>query len=54
MLTIYSMGLYMVKKQVESMGGTIRVESEVNKGTEFIIEFGLNDVQISNNIAHEE
>ncbi|RXJ45725.1 sensor histidine kinase [Gelidibacter gilvus] len=31
------MGLYMVKVQVEKLGGTISVKSEVNKGTEFII-----------------
>ena len=33
------MGLYMVKAQVESLGGTITVSSEVNIGTEFRIEF---------------
>ena len=33
------MGLYMVKTQVESVGGNISVSSEVNKGTEFKIEF---------------
>lgn len=33
------MGLFMVKTQVETLGGTIGVQSEVNKGTEFIIEF---------------
>jgi PAS domain S-box-containing protein len=33
------MGLYMVKTQVETLGGTIAVTSEVNKGTEFKIEF---------------
>ena len=32
-------GLFMVKTQVESLGGTISVHSEVNKGTEFRIEF---------------
>ena len=31
------LGLYLVKSQVESMGGTISVESEVGKGTSFII-----------------
>ncbi len=35
------MGLYMVKTQVESLGGKITVKSEVNKGTEFTIEFGI-------------
>ena len=33
------MGLYMVKTQVESMGGTISISSEVNVGTQFQIEF---------------
>mgnify|MGYP001238904614 CR=1 FL=1 len=33
------MGLYMVKTQVETLGGKITVESEVNKGTMFKIEF---------------
>ncbi len=33
------MGLYMVKIQVESLGGKISIRSEVNKGTEFKIEF---------------
>ncbi|HYV94396.1 MAG TPA: ATP-binding protein [Chitinophagales bacterium] len=33
------MGLYMVKTQVEALGGKISIESEVNKGTTFKIEF---------------
>ena len=33
------LGLYLVKSQVESMGGTISVESEVDKGTTFTIIF---------------
>ncbi len=33
------MGLFMVKTQVESLGGKIAIASEVNKGTEFRIEF---------------
>jgi len=33
------MGLFMVKTQVESLGGKISIESEVNKGTRFLIEF---------------
>lgn len=32
------MGLYMVKSQVESLGGKIHINSRVNEGTEFIIE----------------
>jgi PAS domain S-box-containing protein len=35
------MGLYMVKTQVEILGGSIHVNSEVNKGTEFTIEFNV-------------
>lgn len=33
------LGLYLVKSQVESMGGSIAVESEVDKGTTFTITF---------------
>jgi PAS domain S-box-containing protein len=33
------MGLFLVKTQVESLGGKISIESEVNKGTTFKIEF---------------
>ncbi|PBQ32666.1 hypothetical protein CNR22_13085 [Sphingobacteriaceae bacterium] len=33
------MGLYMVKTQVEILGGKISVASEVNKGTTFVLEF---------------
>lgn len=33
------LGLYLVKSQVESMGGSIFVESEINKGTTFTITF---------------
>lgn len=30
---------FMVKAQVEKLGGKISIKSEVNKGTEFKIEF---------------
>jgi len=33
------MGLYMVKTQTELLGGKISVKSEVNQGTEFLLEF---------------
>lgn len=33
------LGLYLVKSQVETMGGIISIESEVNKGTIFTITF---------------
>ena len=35
------LGLYMVKTQVESLGGTINVESELNAGTTFTIVFKM-------------
>ncbi len=34
-------GLYMVKTQVETLGGVVSVKSEVNKSTEFRIEFPI-------------
>jgi PAS domain S-box-containing protein len=37
------MGLFMVKTQVESLGGRIKVQSEPGKGTQFVIEFPLED-----------
>jgi PAS domain S-box-containing protein len=33
------MGLFMIKKHVELLGGKVTIKSEVNKGTEFRIEF---------------
>lgn len=33
------LGLYLVKSQVETMGGSITVQSEVNKGTTFTLTF---------------
>lgn len=36
------LGLYLVKSQVEAMGGTISVQSEVNKGTTFTLTFKTN------------
>lgn len=35
----HGIGLFMVKTQVETLGGKISIASEVNKGTEFKIEF---------------
>jgi PAS domain S-box-containing protein len=32
------LGLFMVKTQIESLGGTINVESEIEKGTQFTIQ----------------
>jgi len=36
------MGLFMVKTQVEALGGTIKINSKLGEGTEFIIRFDLN------------
>jgi len=33
------MGLFMTKTQVETLGGKISIKSEVDKGTEFRIQF---------------
>ena len=33
------LGLYLVKSQVETMGGAISIDSEVNKGTTFTLTF---------------
>lgn len=35
------MGLFMVKTQVETLGGTISINSEIDKGTEFKIKFEI-------------
>ncbi|WP_026464621.1 PAS domain-containing sensor histidine kinase [Adhaeribacter aquaticus] len=40
------LGLYMVKTQVEALGGKVSIESEVNKGTKFTIEFKYQDVMV--------
>lgn len=36
-------GLFITKNQIETMGGTIYAESEVDKGTKFIIHFNVNN-----------
>ena len=33
------LGLFMVKTQVETLGGKISIKSKVNEGTEFTIQF---------------
>ncbi|WP_339812863.1 ATP-binding protein [uncultured Imperialibacter sp.] len=35
------MGLFMVKNQVEALGGKIDLRSEVDKGAEFVLRFPL-------------
>ncbi len=32
-------GLYIIKQQIESLGGTVKVKSQVNEGSEFIVAF---------------
>jgi len=34
-------GLFMIKAQILALGGTISIESEINKGTKFVIELPL-------------
>lgn len=33
------LGLFLIRSQLETLGGSIRVESTINKGTEFILQF---------------
>ena len=40
------MGLFMVKTHVESIGGKISVNSEMNVGTVFLIEFPFTDMAL--------
>lgn len=40
------MGLYMVKSMIEKLGGTIKVESEVDKGTKFTIRLKRNNEEV--------
>ncbi len=42
------MGLYMVKTQVETLGGKVLIESEVNKGTRITIEFNKTKPSLTN------
>ena len=35
------MGLFMVKTQVEALGGKINVKSKLGQGTEFVLQFNL-------------
>lgn len=39
----FGMGLYIVKKTVEAIGGKIQVKSQIEKGTTFIIHLPLSD-----------
>ena len=43
-------GLFITKNQIESMGGKIYAESEVDKGTKFIIYFNVNNSLIKKNV----
>lgn len=50
----FGLGLSIVKKYVEIMGGEILVESEVNKGTTFTIKIPLKKIEIKKEIFKEE
>jgi PAS domain S-box-containing protein len=43
-------GLFLIKTQVEAMGGSISVESEVDRGTAFIVQFGNPFIHPSNSV----
>ncbi len=38
-------GLFLIKNQIETMGGEITISSEVNMGTTFIINFGIDSYE---------
>lgn len=48
------MGLFMVKTQVETLGGKITVDSEVNVGTEFKLHFEKQDKRMHSPAATKE
>jgi PAS domain S-box-containing protein len=47
------MGLFMVKTQVESLEGTITVNSRINEGAEFIIEFPKKSVAYKSAVTED-
>ena len=46
------MGLFMVKNMVEKIGGSIEIESEVDKGTKFKIKFKIPHEKIKRNTVN--
>lgn len=48
------LGLAIVKSLVELMGGTIRVKSELDKGTEFIVDLWVDIVQESDAVRQQD
>ena len=48
------LGLFITKYVVELMGGTISVNSEVGKGSEFIVELALEEVEVDNSLAQSK
>lgn len=48
------LGLFITKYVVELMGGTISVESEVGKGSEFTVELALEEVEVDDSFAQSK
>ncbi len=48
------LGLFITKYVVELMGGTISVESEVGKGSEFTVELALQEVETDDSLPHNK
>ncbi len=48
------LGLYMTKHQIEEMGGTIEIDSEVNVGTTFILHFPKTSKSIYAGLSYKQ